>query len=433
MINKIIVIFCIFASTAYSASAAAAEIPPFTKDDRVLILAAHPDDETIGAAGAIEKAIKAGAKVKVVIYTNGDNNEPAFIIYEKRLTFRKGEFLHMGEVRRQETVMAMNYLGLNDRDLVFLGYPDFGTMEILLKYWGKTKPFKSFFTRVSKAPYPECMSYGMPYVGESILRDLRAILLDFRPTKIFITHPADRNQDHRSLYLFCRVALWDLEGEIKEPALYPYLIHIAGWPKPRGFHPELELLPPKPVEDIPWLKLPLTKSEVDRKRTAISYYKSEIEYDPPYLFTFARNDELYGDFPVIKLKDDWSAADPSGSLAYASSGSNLYVRLNLHRKAEKDAGMSIFLLGYSRKTDFAVMPKIYISIDAFGIHARNKRNSIIIKDAEISYEGDSVTLKMPLKALGDPDYVLASVRALNFSDRQKAWRVIRLGYNKSEG
>ena len=432
MRNKIIfVLFLLISATA--ANVAAAEIPPFNKNDRVLILAAHPDDETIGAAGAIQKAIKAGAAVKVVLYTNGDNNEPAFIIYEKRLTFRRGEFLHMGEVRRKETISALVSLGLSGRDIIFLGYPDFGTMEILLKYWGNVKPYKGFFTRNSKVPYPECMSPGAPYVGESIMKDLKKILIDFRPTKVFVTHPADRNGDHRSLYLFLRVALWDLEGKLNAPEIYPDIIHLTSWPQPRGYHPELGLLPPGSVAGISWLTLPLTEKEVERKNAAISYYKSEIEYDPPYLFTFARSDELYGDFPVIKLTPasktgamEWSAADPSGSLAYACADSYLYIRLNLKRKADKGIGMSVFLFGYSRKIDFAVMPKIRISVDAFGIHAKNRNSNITIKDAEVSYEENSVTLKVPLKTLGSPDYLLASVRAINFSDGQKGWRILNL-------
>ena len=434
MQNKILFVFSLLISAGIAANAAVAEIPPFNKNDRVLVLAAHPDDETIGAAGAIQKAIKAGAAVKVVLYTNGDNNEPAFIVYEKRLTFRRGEFLHMGEVRRKETVSALTYLGLNSSDVIFMGYPDFGTMEILLKYWGNVKPYKGFFTRNSKVPYPECMSPGAPYVGESILKDLKQILRDFRPTKVIVTHPADRNGDHRSLYLFLRVALWDLEGDLKTPEIYPYIIHLIGWPHPRGYHPDLGLLPPGTVSGVPWLMLPLTEKEVERKDAAISYYKSEIEYDPPYLFTFARSDELYGDFPVLKLTPaseagamEWSAVDPSGSLAYASAGSCLYIRLNLKRKADKDVGMEVFLLGYSRKVDFAVMPKIRISVDAFGIHARNKRDAITIKDAEVSYEEDAVTLKVPLKVLGSPDYLLASVRAINFTDGQKGWRILELG------
>ena len=82
------------------------ELEPFKKDDRVLICSPHPDDETICCGGVIQQALAAGAKVKVVYLTNGDANELAFIVYEKRLTFKKGEFLHMGEVRMQEAIAA---------------------------------------------------------------------------------------------------------------------------------------------------------------------------------------------------------------------------------------------------------------------------------------------------------------------------------------
>ena len=176
MKNKAVLTFLFLISLALPLKAAE-EMPLFTNADRVLVLATHPDDETIGAAGAIQKAIKAGAVVRVVYYTNGDSNEPAFSVYERRLTFLKGEFLHMGEVRIQEAISAMSDLGLSRKDLTFLGYPDAGTMAIFTQYWGDTKPFKALFTRVSKVPYPECISPGAPYVGESILKDIKKIIL----------------------------------------------------------------------------------------------------------------------------------------------------------------------------------------------------------------------------------------------------------------
>lgn len=432
MKNRALLIFLFLVLPALPLKAAE-EMPQFTGDDRILVLCSHPDDEAIGAAGVIQQAIKAGAAVKVVYYTNGDSNEPAFSVYEKRLTFRKGEFLHMGEVRRQEAIAAMGCLGLNSKDLIFLGYPDVGTMAILTQYWGHTRPYKALFTRVSKVPYPECLSPGAPYLGESILRDLEKIIPGFGPTKIFVSHPADRNNDHRSLYLFLRIALWDLEGEIGQPKIYPYFIHLAGWPDPRGYHPELGLEPPGPVKDVSWAQLALTQKEVNRKHDAIAYYKSEVEYDPPYLFTFARKYELFGDYPYIKIKrqpqDDrirWVNADSTNAVSYACEDACLYIKLSLKRKADKDVGMSVFLLGYSRKTDFADMPKLKVSIDAFGIHVKNKKETVSIKDAVVSYGGNSVILKMPLKALGDPDYILSSVRAAGLSEGQNAWRILEL-------
>jgi hypothetical protein len=55
----------------------------FSKDDRVLILAPHPDDEAIGAGGLIQRALSAGAKVNIICFTNGDFNQAAFFVYEK--------------------------------------------------------------------------------------------------------------------------------------------------------------------------------------------------------------------------------------------------------------------------------------------------------------------------------------------------------------
>ena len=146
-----IIIFCIpLISHAHAFAEDSKDVIDFTKDDRVLILAPHPDDEVIGTCGVIQKALKQNARVKVVCYTNGDSNELSFIVYEKRLTFKKREFLHMGEVRRKETMRAMVSLGVNPADIIFLGYPDFGTLEIFTKYWGNVTPYKGLFSLLSR-------------------------------------------------------------------------------------------------------------------------------------------------------------------------------------------------------------------------------------------------------------------------------------------
>jgi len=427
-------------------------IPDFVKDDRVLILAPHPDDETLGTGGVIEKALKAGAKVEVVCYTNGDHNQLAFIVYEKRLTFRTGEFLHMGEVRRKETVKAMASLGLSPKDIVFLGYPDFGTVAILTKYWGDTKPFRSILTRISKVSYPEALSPGAPYVGESILKDMKTVIKDFKPTKIFVSHPADTNVDHQSLYVFMQLALWDLAGSIKQPQIFPYIIHVVGWPKPRGHHLDLELNPPSQFMDVLWQRLPLTEEEVKTKQKLVSFYKSQIEYNPPYLYTFVRKNELFGDYPEIILKEQkteeiswqdvmlfnynqgmqndkgYNPKNVFSGLAYARKDNNLFIRLTLRRKLDKNLGISIFLLGYSQKKDFAKMPKINVTIGLLGKRIKDKREVIFVKDASLTFEGKALILKLPLSCLGNPDYILSKVktRASKLPLDASAWRIIKL-------
>ncbi len=413
----------------------------FSSEDKVLILAPHPDDETIGTAGVIQKALKEGAKVKVVYFTNGDHNELAFIVYEKRLTFRKTEFLHMAEVRRKEAIAAMKSLGLREEDLVFLGYPDFGTLEILTKYWGSnTKPFKNFLTRVSRVPYAECLSANAPYIGESILSDLKRIIVEFKPTKVFVSHPVDTNRDHRALYLFLKIALWDLGESIKQPQIFPYIIHVVGWPRPRGYHPDLELTSPEALNhnEISWQRLELTDEEVKRKHDTISFFKSQIEYDPPYLFTFARKNELFGDYPVIKLKEEETETVKSqdlgpptnyiSGLTYAKKDRNLFIRLKLKRRIDKDFGVFIFLLGYNKNKDFAEMPKVRLNIGIGGLHIKDKKETLFIKDAQLKYRDRSLIIRLPITVLGNPSYILACaktfVKDLPFDDT--AWRILSL-------
>jgi len=396
---------------------AASPIPiePIKKDDRILILAPHPDDEAIGCAGIIQQALLVGAQVEVVYLTNGDHNQVAFIVYEKRLTLKKGEFIHMGKVRRAEAIKAMKLLGLNEDNLIFLGYPDFGTFTIFSRYWQTKKPFGSLLTRISSVPYKENLSYGAPYVGESILNDLKKVLLDYKPNKIFVSHPADVNVDHKSFYLFLQVALRDLNKEIPHPKVYPYLIHCVGWPIPRHYHPKLSLEPPRQFQDaqINWLEFSLTPEQLNKKYRAILCYKSQTQSSAFYLLSFARRNELFGDYPEIGLKKHGleNLIEDKGQVSYALMDNSILIRIEQSKKLNRRFSLMLYLFGYSYKTPFASMPKIRI------ITRHNKfkvfDGRLMIKPSGISLQLDShvLILKVPLQILGDPDFILTSVRA----------------------
>jgi LmbE family N-acetylglucosaminyl deacetylase len=129
---------------SFARAAEISKMPAIAPADRILILAPHPDDETIACAGIIQAAIDAGAQVRVVYLTNGEHNQFAFIVYEKRIPFRKNEFIHLGQVRRKEAVAAMRLLGLSQERLIFLGYPDFGTFSIFSRHWGGCRAIPGF-------------------------------------------------------------------------------------------------------------------------------------------------------------------------------------------------------------------------------------------------------------------------------------------------
>ena len=57
----------------------------FSRTDAVLVVAPHPDDETLCCAGVIQRARAAGARVAIVWLTGGDAFELDAILVERRL------------------------------------------------------------------------------------------------------------------------------------------------------------------------------------------------------------------------------------------------------------------------------------------------------------------------------------------------------------
>ncbi len=46
--------------------------PLISHNTRLMIFSPHPDDESLGAGGLIQRVLQAGGRVKVVFLTNGD-------------------------------------------------------------------------------------------------------------------------------------------------------------------------------------------------------------------------------------------------------------------------------------------------------------------------------------------------------------------------
>ncbi len=417
-------------------------LEPFTGDDRVLILAPHPDDESIACAGVIQQAKKAGADVHVIYLTNGDHNEFAFIVYEKRITFRKGEFIHMGEIRRKEAIRAMKLFGLKEADLTFLGYPDFGTFKIFSEYWQTNRPYWSMLTRIAYVPYKGNLSYGAPYVGQSVLNDLKNVLLKFKPNKIFVSHPADTNPDHRSLYLFLQIALQDLDkNTISRPHVYPYLVHCVKWPLPRRFHPQLNLAPPKNFlnGDVGWQKLELSKEEVELKRKATLCYPSQTQSSAFYLLSFSRRNELFGDYTQVELARQSSLKEKGvsffgfskiypdlefdslnnngdfgktiGRVGYAVLDDVLLIRVEKENEIKQKLNLLVFLFGYKDNTPFAAMPKTRLIIKNNKVMVFNGKKPIKVHGVSLETRPDLLIIKCPLQELGNPDFILTSVKS----------------------
>jgi LmbE family N-acetylglucosaminyl deacetylase len=416
--------------------------------DRILILSPHPDDDILGCAGVIQEAVNRHLPVAVVYLTNGDNYEWAFMAYEKRPMLLPSEMLAMGRLRRQEAVSAENLLGVPESQLFFLGYPDWGTEHIFEAHWGKNRPaFRSMLTKVRAVPYDTAYHPGAPYKGESVLADLEKIIADFRPTKIFVSHPADVHRDHRTYYLFAQVALWDLEDRL-HPVLYPYLIHYPHWPFPRGYRKGRVLAPPANFPELQWTEQELSDSQGEKKRLALEQHHTQMAKDRKYLDSFVAENELFSRFPdlvpghraVETMKPPEPADEESSFPTVLSSateahwryiyleGRDIVFRMEVTTRSLLIHPVILYAYGYRHGTPFSDMPKMKLIIRGGRVEVFDQDQPIRDSAIWVDRMGRTLVLHIPLRELGNPDRVIGTAwsRSAEEPFDWRVWRVIDL-------
>jgi len=397
--------------------------------DRILICAPHPDDEVLGCAGIIQRAVALKIPCKIMFLTDGDDNELSFLVYRMHPVVLPRAARRLGEVRHEEALAAAKILGLPANDLIFLGYPDFGTLKIWMSHWGDEPAYRSMLTRVTSVPYAHAFRRGAPYKGESILRDVTSVITNFQPTKLFVSHPADHHPDHRTLYLFTQTALWTL-GWTDRVHVFPYLIHSPHWPALKGGHPSSALVPPADLATaVPWKTFPLGPWQADAKHKALQAHQTQYKYSRNALMAFVRANELFGDFPLLntvaqpQLMNPPADPPPPPHLNEAEarhftgidwqhasvSSSNLNLTFRLSRGLPELVEASIEVFGFKDGVPFEKMPKVRLV--ASSRHHKWHNQSSLVADTSgfsVSLGDNAIGIQVPLVALGHPARVLAS-------------------------
>ena len=147
------------------------------KARRILVFSPHPDDEIIGCGGTLALAHANGAKVKVIVITDGEKGLPAH---------------RPPAIRREECITGLELLGIED--VIFWMYPD----------------------------------QSIPLSG-SIIDNYRDVVAEFIPDYILLPSPSDTHADHRRV---TRGIIKALEGCWKGNLLFyestqPVLINIT--------------------------------------------------------------------------------------------------------------------------------------------------------------------------------------------------------------
>lgn len=159
---------------------------------RLLVLAPHPDDESLAAGGLIQRAYALGADVRVLLLTDGDNNPWPQRWLERRFVIDAAARHRWGERRRGEVRRALAGLGVPERALLALGWPDMGITARL------------------------CADF------ESARDALATRLTSCAPTLIAAPTLDDRHPDHSAARVLLELVLADIP--VRPPVL-GYLVH----------------------------------------------------------------------------------------------------------------------------------------------------------------------------------------------------------------
>jgi len=410
------------------------------KDDRILILIPHPDDEVIGYAGIIQAAARTGAELKVLYLTDGEHNPISLVAYKKRIFFKdkRQAFIELGKVRKRESIEAMDTLGVDETRLMFLGYPDLGIRPIFIEHWGQDNEYRDSLTGLHQVQEGGGITPNGLYTGEAILNDVTWVIREFRPTKIFCSHPLDRHSDHVGLYLFLKVALWELRDEITAPETYLCVVHYRRWPSPRGFHPDKMLFPPERLDslNLNWFIFKLNPVRIERKRRALMKFQSQIKYSRNYLLSFVRANEVFSqDLKEIYLGNGLSyILEGEGkikNISFHHEDDALAIDINFLKRMSKarDIKGTLYLFGCRNKKAFKDMPKVKIGFRSNRWCAYNRKHKIGKAEISFSLKPDGLHFRIPLALLGSPDLILYSLRS-NLSGTKingwGCWRMLNL-------
>jgi len=276
---------------------------------RLLVVAPHPDDEALGAAGLIQRVRERGGAVRVVLLTSGDGFPEGVEVAEGVAHPRPTDYRGYGVMRERETRAAMQMLGVAPGAITFLGFPDEGLCRIASTYlFDKRRAFESPYTRREGPPATEQVVRGAKYRGVDLRRELERVVGDFRPTLIAVSHPEDEHPDHCSTHIFLREALSVVPEPIRRRVrVLHYLVHFGQWPLTAdgGIGPTLNPPDGFPRAEGEWRSLSLTPGEADAKKRALLAYATQVQVIGRFMLAFGRANELFLVGEPASLPECW--------------------------------------------------------------------------------------------------------------------------------
>ena len=171
------------------------DAPFFTAQSRLMVIAPHPDDESLACSIVVQRAVRAGARVRVTYATDGDNNPWPQRAIERKWCLTEFDRARWGQLRRKEALNALEVLGVGWSDADFLALPDQGLTDLLLA--------------------------GCPRT----LQRLTHCIAEWAPTDLIVPDMSDIHPDHNALALMLRLVLENLSPDARPSSSWSFVVH----------------------------------------------------------------------------------------------------------------------------------------------------------------------------------------------------------------
>ena len=340
---------------------------PITSTDCILILAPHPDDESLATGGLIQRARAVGAKVRVIMATNGDNNPWPQRIIERRILVSHHDRARWGARRRRETRHALQKLGAESGDVLFLNLPDQGITDLLLRG------------------------------SDNVLAALRMAYEVERPTILVIPSADDSHPDHSALHVFARMALDALPaGSVR---VLEFIVHRS------RAHAALEKI-----------ALHLQPSEQATKREAILCHETQVKLSRRRFTAYARPEEPY-QIPAEPAED--SAVHP----VRRAWLDRFALRLTIAPYARPQKGRTLSIALESDTGGHVRWSLDLLTRSGWG-HLRDEITGAILRRATVRVQGGVAEVCIPIAGLRPITHAFVKLTRRKFFYDSWGWRAV---------
>ena len=167
------------------------------KNKKILVLAAHPDDETLGCGATIARLAKEGAHIKLLTFTDGVAARPP-----KKVPFTN---------RNQKLFDVCKKLGISD--YMYANYPD-NRLDII-SLLDKTRYIENnidFIPDIIFTHHPNCLNIDHRHVYESTLTAFRP---QFGHKQTILSYYVPSSTDYNPLNNFKGNIYYDVSSTYK--------------------------------------------------------------------------------------------------------------------------------------------------------------------------------------------------------------------------